>query len=200
MDKLEGKKNYSEFPEMTHNPFGIQLVSDMPFKWIKVGKSSDSAISMSSYTNEQTGVSLNMKEINGRFFYKEEIVDKGKFIKVYKNYLKDMFSLSSTALKLFGYFVGKLGYKDNTDIVYMNLQDGIDFCQYGDNSRSLIYRGLVELISKGFICKTDRQWLFYVNPKYAFNGGNRVDLLFSCILNNDSDNADESKSHEIENW
>ena len=55
-------------------------------------------------------------------------------------------------------------------MIYMSLDDAIAFCEYEESSRPLIYKGLTELILKGFICKTNRPWTFYINPKYAHNG------------------------------
>ena len=36
-------------------------------------------------------------------------------------------------------------------------------------------------MAKGFICKTGKPWVFYVNPAYAFNG-NRITLVTEYFL------------------
>ena len=198
-EQIEGKKNYSDFPEMSHNPFICLLNDDLQLRLVKKGYSGDVSSAISTYVNEDTGERTQIKESKGGSVFSEfKYVDPNEFTKIYKKNLKEMFSLSSTALKLFGYFIGQLDHKDRDGMVYMSLQDGIDFCEYGDNSKSLVYRGLIELILKGFICKTNRPWAFYVNPKYIHNG-DRIAVFKEYIMTPiKSDNSNNERS--IENW
>lgn len=199
LEQIEGKKNYSEFPEMHHNPFICLLNDDLHLKWVKKGTNGNIKSSVSNYVNEDTGEISKIMSKTGTVFIEAKYVDKDEFTKVYKKNLKEMFSLSSTALKLFGYFIGEVNHKDKEGMVYMSLQDGMDFCEYGENSRSLVYRGLTELIQKGFICKTERPWTFFVNPKYIHNG-DRIAIFKEYIKNPQTDSAPDENKRSIENW
>lgn len=197
MEKLEGKKNYSELPEMNSNPFICLLNDEFEFKSVKVGRSGTVTSVLSDYVNTDTGEVSKVSAVSGgKVFYDKRYVDSNTFTKLYKKNMKEMFSLSSTALKLFGYFIEQIDFKDKDGMIYMDLQEGMDFCEYGENSRSLIYRGLVELVQKGFICKTNRPWTFFVNPKYVHNG-DRI-AIFKEYISKPSDNDVSIK--EIETW
>lgn len=187
MAKIQDKKNYADFPELDHNPFICSLSDDIAFK--KINKGIEYGKSVTRYANMETGNISTAK--TGIMFAERKLVDSGKFTKVYANRLKDVFELSSTALKLFGYFITEFNFKNDQDIVYMNMQEGMEFCGY--TSRSMVYRGLSELIIRGFICKTSRPWMFFVNPNYAFNG-DRIRVFTEYVLDtSDYFNAEKSK-------
>lgn len=199
MESVHNKKNYADFPEMNHNPFLCLLADDLSHKWVRKGNSGITSTSVSRYTCSDSGEEVALRKKSGGILFEEEkYVDDAEFTKVFKNQLRHMFSLSSTALKLFGYFLGELDHKDNNGMVYMSMQDGMTFCEY--TSRGIVYKGLTELIQKGFICKTDRPWTFYVNPKYAFNG-DRV-AMFTQFIRKPGKNelASSSIERSIENW
>lgn len=171
LESLEGKKNYSEFPEMKSNPFVCLLSDELHVEWVKLGKNGNVSSAITDYVNTVTGEVSEIKSIEGgKIFYKKKIVDSSTYTKIYNKNIKEMFSLSSTALKLFGYFMSQIDFRDKEGMIYMSLEDAIAFCDYEDSSRSMIYKGLSELILKGFICKTVRPWTFYLNPKYVHNG------------------------------
>jgi len=164
MKSVEKNRSYSEFPSLDENPFLCEIVEDVSTSWIPTVIEKEQVVQHPGKTN---GEMITLK--GGVIFKRNYYVDKGKFNKLYLNNLKDMFRLSATALKLFGYFIGELDFKERPTMVYMNLQDAMIFCDW--DSRAMVYRGLTELLQKGFVCKNNRgQWWFFVNPKYAFNG------------------------------
>lgn len=173
-DALEGKTKYSDFPEMDHNPFICEIADEITTSMTNFKLDSN----VRDLVDQKTGELIHLK--NEVVFHNAKLLDRTKFAKLYINNLRDMFSLSSTALKLFGYFISEMEMKKDADLVYMNTQDGMDFCNY--SSKSMVYRGLSELILGGFICKTNRPWLFYVNPKFAFRG-DRITIVDQYILN-----------------
>ena len=171
LESLEGKKNYSDFPELKKNPFLCLLNDELSIKLTKIGSNGNVTTSISNHIDESTGEISEVISIEGgTAFYKKKIVDDNNYIKVFKKNLKEMFELSNSALKLFHYFMEQMDFKDREGMIYMSLEDAIAFCEYEESSRPLIYKGLTELILKGFICKTNRPWTFYLNPKYAHNG------------------------------
>lgn len=162
LDALEGKTRYSDLPEMAHNPFVCNIIDDLSAVSVRFNNKTD--IIQATPVDTQELITFEHENVFKRRYY----VDKAKYAKVYMRNLKDMFMLTGTALKLFGYFISAMDLNKNSDMVYMNLHDGMKFCDY--SSKAMIYRGLFELILKGFICKTDKLFMFYVNPKYAFRG------------------------------
>lgn len=195
-DALEGKTKYSQLPEMTHNPFLCNIIEDIKPVFVRYSKS-DEIIQAVGVDNQEM-ITLKQEKVFKRSHY----VDRAKYTKVYTRYLSDMFSLSSTGLKLFGYFISEMEFNDDSDMVYMNVEDGMKFCGY--SSKAMIYRGLFELILKGFICKTNKLFMFYVNPKYAFKG-DRCTVIDEYILkdmdpaqfNNPLKSIDRGPEHDI---
>jgi hypothetical protein len=199
LESLEGKKNYSDFPEMQHNPFICLLNDELHLEWSKKGVDGNITTSISSYVNQDTGESSVLKSTRGTIFSEQKYVDSNTYTKIYNKNLREMFSLSSGALKLFGYFMSQLNFRDTEGMIYMDLDDAIMFCDYGENSRSVIYRGLTDLILRGFICKTNRPWTFYINPKYVHNG-DRIAVFKEYIKQPQLDKTLDEKNRSIENW
>lgn len=176
MNSIQSIDNYSDFPSMDHNPFTCLLTGVVKMDYKTVG--AINGVSMIEYTDTNTGEVVNANE--NRIFRHKEEVDGEKFMKIYTAQLKEMFALSYPSLKVFGYFIKEMQkLKDTTD-VFFRLQDCMDFCDY--TSRAIVYRGLTELIQKGFICKTARTSTFYVNPLYVFNG-NRIAIYKEYVRN-----------------
>ena len=171
MESLEGKSSYSEFPELKSNPFISLLSDELQIRWVKKGKNGEVVSALTNYINTDTGEIEKLQSLEGgKMFYQKKVVDSNTYTKIYNKTLKEMFSLSSTALKLFGYFISQIDFKDKESMIYMDLDDAMVFCEYDESSRSMIYKGLTELIQKGFLCKTVRPWTFYMNPKFVHNG------------------------------
>lgn len=182
MQRVGDIKNYKDFPEMKVNPF-ICLVSDEINNVWKPIQSEKNVIQ----AKNGDGAMITLKD--QRVFYRPVHSDNSMFTKIYKRHLKEMFNLTHGSLKLFGYVMNNMSFLKEPDLVYIDMDDAINFCEYGENSRSVIYKSLIELCNKGFICKTDRPWVFFVNPAYAFNG-NRVTLVTDYFLKDDDQPAD----------
>jgi hypothetical protein len=167
-EKIQNIDNYSDFPSMDHNPFTCLLKANMKMDYKTKG--AVNGVDRFEITDRDSGEIVSGMQSN-ILFRKKEIVDDEQFMKLYTSQLKDMFALTYPALKVFGYFIKEMQkLKDTTD-VFFRLQDCMDFCDY--SSRAIVYKGLTELILKGFICKTIRTSTFFINPLYIFNG-NRI--------------------------
>lgn len=177
MQRVEGVKHYSDLPEMERNPF-ICLVTDSIDDGWKPVQSEKNIIQ----ARDGDGGLVTLKD--QRIFYRPIHTDKSTFTKIYRRHLKEMFQLTHGSLKLFGYIMDNMSFIKDPDMVYIDKKEAMDWCEYGENSKSAIYNSLVELCVKGFICKTDKPWIFYVNPAYAFNG-NRVRLLTDYFITDD---------------
>lgn len=195
LNQIQGINSYSEFPEMPDNPF-ICLLSDVvSTKW--KSKGFINGVGRGEMVNKTTG---EIEPLSGNMIFgKTQELDSNQFTKLYNAQLKILFNLGHPALKVYGYFIKEMqDKKDNMD-VYFGLQDCMDFCMY--DSKTMIYRGLTELILKGFICKTTRPWVFYVNPLYAFNG-NRITVYQEYVkAGTDISNDIQSEPKKIsEEW
>lgn len=176
-NKVQDIESFIDFPKMDHNPFTCLLGDILNLGWNTKGVMNN--IGNVEITNKTTGEIYAASE--NKVFRSKELVDTGKFMKIYTNQLKEMFSLSYSALKVYGYFIKEMqNTKDSTEI-YFDIKECMEFCNY--NGHAMIYRGLSELIKKLFICRTVRHPIYYVNPLYAFNG-NRL-LIFKEYERND---------------
>lgn len=182
MQRLEGIKNYKDLPEMNSNPFICLVTDDIDNNWKRIQSGSNVV-----QAKDGNGSMITLKD--QRVFYRPVYSDRSAFTKLYKNRLKEMFQLTHGSLKLFGYIMNSMNFIKDPDLVYIDLDEAMDWCEYGENSKSVVYRSLVELCIKGFICKTGKPWLFYVNPQYAFNG-NRVTLVQDIYLSDNDQPAD----------
>jgi tRNA splicing endonuclease len=177
MHRLEGIKNYKDLPEMDRNPFICLVPDEINDAWKKVQSGSNIIPAI-----DGDGGMITLKD--QRVFYRPVHVDKGTYTKVFRRNLREMFKLTYGSLKLFGYIMDNMNFLKNPDLVYISMEEAMEWCDYGENSRSVVYRSLVELCVKGYICKTGKPWLFYVNPAHAFNG-NRVTLVTDYFLKDD---------------
>lgn len=101
-----------------------------------------------------------------------EKVDKKSFTKVYKSGWLGMFDLSKAAIKVFSYIT--IASKPNKDRVFFDMKECKEHTSY--KTHQPINTGLAELIEKGFIARTDKSYLYYINPTMFFNG-NRATLI-----------------------
>jgi len=198
LEEIQDIKSYSEFPEVNTNPFLCSL-NNMLKKGYKADKSV-SAIARGTFADPNTGEVMNVSAPI-RFGH-VQVVDRTKFVKVYGDNLRNMFSLSHPALQVYGYIISQMIGKPNMTEVYFRLKDCAEFCGY--SAKSMVYLGLTELIKRGFIAKTDRPPSFFVNPEYAFNGDvvdtyNRYILEGSKSAKEFLDAQNENKELLIEN-
>lgn len=177
MQRIKDIDRYSDLPEMESNPFICLVADDIDSDWKRI-QSEKNVVQ----ARDGDGSMITLKD--QRIFYRPVYSDKSKFTKLYKQSLRIMFQLTHGSLKLFGYIMENMNFIKNSDMVYIDKDEAMVWCEYGKNSKSAIYNSLIELSVKGLICKTNKKWLFYVNPQYAFNG-NRVTLIQDIFLSDD---------------
>lgn len=98
-----------------------------------------------------------------------EKVDKETFTKIYRKGMVQMFNLSKSGIKVFGYF---------TTIAKPNKGEAIfeiDKCREytGYKTDKPIMKGLAELLENQFIARSKYHYRYFINPTMFFNG-NRV--------------------------
>lgn len=200
LDQIQETNTYSSLPEVDFNPFLCNMNG-----MLKSGYKSDkniAGVARGEYPDPDTGEMLPL--LAPIRFGHVQVVEPTMFVKIYGDTLKEMFSLSGIALKVYGYFLSQMIGKPKVTEIYFRLQGCLDFTKYA--GRSNVYLGLCELIKAGFIAKTDRPPSFYINPRYAFNGS-LVDTYKRYILKGSEDEKefiamqeDEPQNLLLENY
>lgn len=94
------------------------------------------------------------------------LVDTLQYTKVYHNSLKDVADFSIPALKIWCYILQAI--KPTRYAFEIDFKEALEFSGY--KSLPNIYKGIVELLDKGFIAKSTGKNMFFINPNYYFNG------------------------------
>ena len=95
-----------------------------------------------------------------------EKVDRASFTKVFERGWLGMFDLSKAAIKVFSYIT--IASKPNKDRVFFDMKECKKHTGY--KTHQPINTGLSELIERDFIARTDKSYLYYINPTMFFNG------------------------------
>lgn len=93
------------------------------------------------------------------------------FIKVYRNNIKRLFSLSEIGMKMFFFCCYQL--RNNNDVVYLSSKEFVEWSGY--KSRKSCYDGLKNLIENEFIIGTSQRDFYFINYDIFFNG-NRLNV------------------------
>lgn len=101
-------------------------------------------------------------------FWHAEEVDQTKFIKLYINGVKAFKELTAAGTKIFELLYIEIQKNIGRDKVHLSFQT-IDQ-DATPISRATFYRGMAELVEKGFIADTTIQGFYFINPDYMWNG------------------------------
>lgn len=96
-------------------------------------------------------------------------VDEGQFVKLFTKDLAVWFDLSKGGMRVFGALLTTV--QENAigrDMVFLDIRSKA--LEAFKISRSTFYRGLDELIEKGFIARHLSPGWFFINPSMFFNG------------------------------
>lgn len=118
--------------------------------------------------NEQQGMLINDStgEILGQgsaVTYEWEEVDKERFVKLFLAGLQQASGLTKGGMALFEIVYNQLRDRPKQDTVTLSLHSS------GLN-RGTYYRGLKELLERGFLYRSQYDGTFFVNIRYMFNG------------------------------
>ena len=101
-------------------------------------------------------------------FWQAQEVDKTQFVKLYVNGVKAFKELTGAGTKVFEVLYMKVQAgigKDQLMLTFPNLDQSIN-----PMSEATFYRGMRELIEKGFIAESTVPGIYYLNPDYLWNG------------------------------
>lgn len=124
-------------------------------------------------------------------FWHAEEVDQTKFIKLYINGVRAFKELTSAGTKVFELLyleIQKNIGKDKVHLSYQTIDQGIS-----PISKATFYRGMAELVEKGFIAETTIQGFYFINPDYMWNG-NRLAFVREYRLKQ----SDERKNQTLD--
>lgn len=106
-------------------------------------------------------------EVQGtQIFAVNEKVDSEKFTKIYQKGMVQMFNLSKSGIKVFGFFTSIA--KPNKGEVIFEMDRCMDYTEY--KTEKPIMKGLAELIENGFIARSKYHYRYFINPTMFFNG------------------------------
>jgi hypothetical protein len=101
-------------------------------------------------------------------FWAAEIVDNGRFVKLFVKGVRALKDLSSAGGKVFEVLYLRLQEEVGKGVVIMSFAS-IDQA-ITPMCRAVYNRGMKELIDKSFIAASTTQGVFFVNPDFVFNG------------------------------
>lgn len=101
-------------------------------------------------------------------FWQAQEVDKTQFVKLYVNGVKAFKDLSGAGTKVFEVLYMKVQASIGTDTLWLTFPSLNQLeTPMGETT---FYRGMKELLSKGFIAESLTPGMYYLNPDYMWNG------------------------------
>jgi len=117
--------------------------------------------------NPQMIVNSDTGEVEGtQLFAIYEKVDREQFTKIYRKGITQMFNLSKSGIKVFGYLT--LIAKANKGEVIFEMDSCKEYTGYKTDKP--VMKGLAELIENGFIARSKYYYKYFINPTMFFNG------------------------------
>jgi hypothetical protein len=101
-------------------------------------------------------------------FWQSQEVDKTQFVKLYVNGVKAFSGLSGAGTKVFELLYLRVQESIGKDVIYLSLQE-IDQ-SITPMADATYYRGMKELLEKGFLAESTVQNKYFLNPDYMWNG------------------------------
>jgi predicted transcriptional regulator len=151
------KRGVKNSPKYAINPFIDRLVVKTRGRKVTVARGS-------SLVDLETGEIQGMTEI-------AQIVevDEGQFVKLFTKDLAFWFDLNKSAMRVFGALLATVQKESiGRDLVFFDHTS--DQTKEFGMSKQTFYRGVEELIEKGFIARHRSAGWYFINPSMFFNG------------------------------
>lgn len=109
-------------------------------------------------------------EIEGRTEIAQIVeVDEGQFVKLFTKDIALWFDLNRSALRVFGALLVAVQQSAiGRDLVYFDVENSV--IEEFKISKATFYRGIEELLTKGFIARHKSIGWYFINPAMFFNG------------------------------
>lgn len=165
MEKRENKSiqmsAIKDFKQHNENPFIPNLLIKKGKKNIVIAKTDKALFNKS--TGEMDDDTL--------FIGTKKDLDKDQFVKIFHSHLQAIFDLSKATLKVFGYIASVTEFGDK---IIFDIEDCKKHTGYSSNN--VIYKALTELLKADIIARTEKAYLYYINPQ-VFYKGDRIVLV-----------------------
>lgn len=158
-NKTESKSRRGLVQHKT-NPF-LQPVADKTATRIR--KISDNSGEKMMVVSRETG-----ELVGASGFWHTQEVDRTQFVKLYINGVKAFKELTGAGTKVFELLYVQMQQnigRDVVNLVFADINQDITAI-----SSATFFRGIRELIEKGFIAETVQSGRYFVNPDYVWNG------------------------------
>lgn len=172
----------SDLPKYLENPFIDKAVSV-----IESNRGQKKQFMSGNRGVQQIVANVDTGEIVGQSVFAKVVeVDEDKFAKLYLSELALLWDLTKPALRVFTYILSIL--RPNDDRVFIDIEEALKHTNYA--SKESLFLGLRELVKAGIIARSERFYMYFVNPMFVFNG-NRITFARTYVK--------KSKSKTIEN-
>jgi hypothetical protein len=160
IDAVAPKKSRRGAPKYESNPFVGNAVANTKQGVKRIANKDGSRMMVVSETTGEVMAPAG--------FWQAQEVDKTQFVKLYVNGVKAFKDLSGAGTKVF-------------EVLYLAVQEGIgkdviylSFSEVNQDitpmAEATFYRGMRELVDKGFIAESMTQNKYFLNPDYMWNG------------------------------
>lgn len=144
----------------THNPFISEAAANTKTGVKRIANRDGNRMLVVS---EQTG-----EIVAPAGFWQAQEVDKSQFVKLYVNGVKALKDLTGAGTKVFELLYLEVQKNVGKDSVWLNYtmldQDTAQI------SRTTFFKGMKELVEKGFIAESTTQSRYFINPDFMWNG------------------------------
>lgn len=96
------------------------------------------------------------------------VVDDSQFVKVFADGVAGIYDLKAGGGKVFRYLFDQVQKNKNVDRLYLYFMDALE--EPWTISKPVFFRGMAELLEKGFIARSVNPNMFYLNPAMIWNG------------------------------
>lgn len=96
------------------------------------------------------------------------VVDDAQFVKVFSDGISGIYDLRSAGSKVFRFLFDQVQKHPNVDRLYLYFMDATE--EPWEISKPVFFRGMAELLEKGFIARSANPNMFYLNPTMLWNG------------------------------
>jgi hypothetical protein len=148
-------------PAFDENPFVEKAIQDIRIvqktKVVRPQNQDEIQLIINSGSGEVQGHTVFMKFVE---------VDEEHFAKVYISQFASFWELTKPAIRVFGFIITVL--KPKKDFFYFDMDDCMKYTGY--TQRNNILTGLSCLIDCGIIARSNKTYIYFINPLVVFNG------------------------------
>jgi hypothetical protein len=96
------------------------------------------------------------------------VVDDTQFVKVFSEGIAGMYDLGRPGAKVFRFLFDEVQKNPNQDRMYLYFMDALE--EPWRIPKSTFFKGMAELLEKGFLAKSANPNMFFLNPSMMWNG------------------------------